>query len=359
MPEIWLSYGPTDVVLDIMAENLSEHVDQPGPALAPDEVSSRLGPLATRGGSDLVLMHDSPAIRQAVSSLHLLCEQKSLPPPRILADARTLATVRPGLPQGCQTSEYDAERPDAKLTFVSEVEFDGLFGYETAATRILRMFGGESMLAAYSKRRGNEPAPGHAGGPMEEAKKFSSGFEIRAVDIVASHAGISDLRCGHPSETAEASSALESAAVRDAGRHKCMILGTGKHSSNDTLSRSLRSLWNCSGAMEKDGLAILVGECGRGLGSDALRQAVEGRLSKSQLGSPPRYVDGMEDLLFLSWALERFQIGLVSALPEFYSKKLGLVPLDGAKSAMDYVLRVRGQRQKAAVISDGARTLLR
>jgi len=27
MPEIWLNYGPTDVVLDIKAENLEEKID--------------------------------------------------------------------------------------------------------------------------------------------------------------------------------------------------------------------------------------------------------------------------------------------------------------------------------------------
>ena len=42
-------------------------------------------------------------------------------------------------------------------------------------------------------------------------------------------------------------------------------------------------LWNCSNAIKKDGLAILVAECKFGLGSDAIQQYIEDRLTLEQL----------------------------------------------------------------------------
>ena len=44
-----------------------------------------------------------------------------------------------------------------------------------------------------------------------------------------------------------------------------MIISTGKDASNDNLGKSFSSLWNCSNAIKKDGLAILVAECKGGL----------------------------------------------------------------------------------------------
>jgi hypothetical protein len=67
----------------------------------------------------------------------------------------------------------------------------------------------------------------------------------------------------------------------------------------------------------------------------------------------------MEDLLFLTEIQKRFQVGLVSILPEFYTKKLGIVSFAGIKRAMDHILKVQGLKQKVAVVSDGARILLR
>ena len=67
----------------------------------------------------------------------------------------------------------------------------------------------------------------------------------------------------------------------------------------------------------------------------------------------------MEDLLFLNEVQKNFQIGLVSILPEFYAKKLNMITLSGIKHSMDYIIKTQGARQKVAIVSDGARTLIR
>jgi hypothetical protein len=67
----------------------------------------------------------------------------------------------------------------------------------------------------------------------------------------------------------------------------------------------------------------------------------------------------MENLLFLSEIQKNFQIGLVSILPEFYAKKLNMISMQGIKYSMDYILKTQGARQKVAVVTDGARLLLR
>jgi len=83
-------------------------------------------------------------------------------------------------------------------------------------------------------------------------------------------------------------------------------------------------------------------------------------MSQDRLKNPAKYVDGMEDLLFLTEIAKKFQIGIVSILPEFYTKdKLGMLAFSGIKYVMDHILKTQGARQKVAVVSDGSHVLLR
>ena len=45
MPEIWLNYGITDVVLDIKAENLEQKIDSEGKILDDSAITEKLNTL--------------------------------------------------------------------------------------------------------------------------------------------------------------------------------------------------------------------------------------------------------------------------------------------------------------------------
>ena len=240
------------------------------------------------------------------------------------------------------------------------MEFDGLFGFNTISTKLIRRFGKEHMLAAYEKRKGNLPAPGEELANFVIAQKFTDAFEIAAIEIVGNSTGVVNLATGHPSLTSSISKSFLPVAISEVGKHRTMIISPGKESDSETLGRSLVSLWNCSEAIKEEGLAILLAECGRGIGSEAIQQYMEGRMTLDRLKNPSKYVDGMEDLLFLTETTKKFQIGIVSILPEFYTKeKLGMIAFSGIKDAMDYILKTQGIRQKVAVVSDGSHILLR
>ena len=360
MPEIWLNYGITDVVLDIRAENLEQKIDSDGKILEDTVINEKLNTIDLTKPIEIVVLHNSKSIQKIITSLFTICEQKSLSFPKILAEKKIMNLVKSGLPEGSSINEFDnADLSNSNLVFIGEMEFDGLFGYETISTRLIKKFGQESMLSAYAKRKSNLPAPGQLTESFNEAKKFVDNFEIKAIEIIANSQGIVDFTIDHPSETVSSTKTLESFAIKDIGHHKAMIISTGKDSSNDNLGKSLSSLWNCANAIQNGGLSILVAECKSGLGSDALQQYVEGRLSLDQLRNPNKYISGMEDLLFLSEIQKNFQIGLVSILPEYYAKKLNMISLSGIKPSLDYILKTQGARQKVAVVMDGARVLLR
>ena len=360
MPEIWLNYGPTDVVLDIKAENLEEKIDAEGKTLSDTEIRAKLESLDISKPTEFVVLNTSESVRKILSILFEIYAKKSIPKPLISADRKIMNVVKDYLPEQSSISEFsNVEDSNSKLVFIGEMEFDGLFGYETVSTRLLKKFGDELMLSAYEKRKGDLPSPGQDVENFQIARKFSEKFDILTIEIIANSNGISDLSVGHPSSTASISKSFGTNAAKDIGKHKTMIISTGKESSNNTLGISLSSLWNCSNAIKNDGLAILLAECKLGIGSDGIQSFIDGRMNLDRLKKPSQYIDGMENLLYITETQKKFQLGLLTVLPTHYTKKLNMKSFDGIKQIMDHVLKNQGQNQKVEIISDGARTLLR
>ena len=131
MPEIWLNYGITDVVLDIRAENLEQKIDSDGKILEDSAINEKLNSLDLSKPMDLVVLHNSKSIQKIISSLFTLCEQKSKPFPRIFAEKKILNLIKSGLPEGSSINQFDdVDISNSNLIFMGEMEFDGLFGYE-------------------------------------------------------------------------------------------------------------------------------------------------------------------------------------------------------------------------------------
>jgi hypothetical protein len=358
VPEIWLNYGATDVVLDIKAENLEQKIEVDSQILQDSTVSERLDALDLTKPLDLVVLNYTDAVKKTLGLIFEKCAQKSISRPKIFADKQIMNLVKAVIPSDGQVLAFegiDGANPD--LVFVGEMEFNGLFGFDTVSTKLLRRFGKDQMLSAYEKRRGNLPNSGQETESMQIAKDFTNSFEISAIEIVAISKGVVDLSIGHPSKTLGISKTLATF-VQKIDKHRTLLISTGKDSSNYTLGKSLNSIWNCHPAIRDDGLAILLCECKGGIGSEAIRQYLEGRMSTDRLQKPAKYVDGMEDLLYLTEIQKKIKIGLVSVLPEFYLKKLNLISFDGVKETLDHVLKVQGARQKISIVPDGSRILL-
>ena len=359
MPEIWLNYGPTDVVLDIQAENLGQQLAAEGKILEDAEINSRLDSLDLTKPLEIVVLNNSKAVQKTLLALFAKCEQKSLRIPRIFAEKKIMDALKNSLPEGSSISEFEKPELSNSLVFIGEMEFDGLFGFESIATRLLRKFGTEEMLLAYEKRKGELPAPGQDIENVSVAKQFVDKFEIFAIEIASNSSGIVDMAIGHPSSTISVSKPFVESATKEIGKHRTLFISTGKESSNDSLGKSLSALWNCSEAVRNEGLAVLLAECTHGIGSSAIQYYIEGQMSLDRLKKPAKYINGMETLLFLTEIQKKFQVGIVSILPEFYLKKLNILSFSGVAQAMNHILKVQGARQKVVVVSDGARLLLR
>jgi nickel-dependent lactate racemase len=153
---------------------------------------------------------------------------------------------------------------------------------------------------------------------------------------------------------------LREASVVETDPVKCAIMSASSESGNhSTLAAGLNSLWNAIHMVKERGTAILLAESREGLGGGALQMFIEGRLAPEQLAQSP-YIDGLEHLLYMQELRQRYDIGLVSTLPQYYARtKLGFATYAGMKDVVEKLTEKHGKNFKAIVLSDADITLLR
>jgi hypothetical protein len=127
-----------------------------------------------------------------------------------------------------------------------------------------------------------------------------------------------------------------------------MLVGAGGKGYDDSLSQSVRHVWNAVSCLKERGTLVVIAECSEGLGSKAMEMYVTGRMKTENLDRG-RYVQGIESVILLTELKKRFDVMLLSGLPDVYVKKrLGLTPLSSSKEAVN---RLIGKMQRSGKIN--------
>jgi hypothetical protein len=368
MPEIWLRYGATDVVLDIRFENLANQVSAGFQALPEEEIKAAIADVPLSDNMLILALSGSKAAGRAIA---MLAEQAGSKGFNFTVDVphRAAGALRASLAGSEMVSinriDYqslqDRMGKFQSTVVVSSVAYDPLFGFAGAPTALMRNLLADSMVEAFKARKNNRPAPGVQGGPLKVAASAAAGIPATSVELVASNNGISGVHTGGINEAFEkAVSQLQSISAVETDPVKCAIISAssevGIHS---TLAGSLNSLWNSVYAVKEGGSAILLAENREGVGGGALQMFIEGRLRPEQLQASP-YIDGLEHLLFIEELRQKYELGLVSTLPYYYARtKLGFSTYASMKDILDKLPEKHGKNFKALVLSDADIVLLK
>lgn len=354
MPDVWLQYGPEEVMVDIRAENLGQKIDASAETMTEQDITSALNNIQWDADLMLVLLQDTEVIRQIVSVVYTICETKTLQFPRILATPTVHSTIKTGLPEGSVVENFNLGDggPDENMVFIYEGGSDGLFGYDTTCTRLLRTFGGSQMLTAYKNREGDAPLPFRTTKPYRMAQQFTEQFDVSSIDVVSGQSGILNIHVGHPSlyTPEHITNKAEKSHVAQA-----VVGSTGYMYGDNDLATALQSLWVLRERVRTGGQVVLVAECAKGLGSEALTQYVEERIGMQDIRHPTDYVSGMESLLFLDTISGDAEFVLVSTLPDRYMQSIGLQVRRSAQKAVDDII-ARHPRRKIDIMPHVART---
>ncbi|MGH9979588.1 MAG: hypothetical protein ACRD8Z_27670 [Nitrososphaeraceae archaeon] len=362
MPELWLKYGQTSVVVDIKYENLLAHID-PTPStgyLVEQKIKDELSNMDIIDNTIIVVLSASQAVLDLVDQIS---QRSVLKNHACVAFASRTHHTRL-LKNSLRKQPYPVyEVTDSSLfsllskyknvICISQVRYDPLFGYGGTPTLFLRQFFPKEMNEAFYSRSNNLPNPRKKLSPLEIALRMVDNLNATSIEVVGSPKilGLHHGAIPHSFEGATRSLDLG----RKTGIEKCQItLISPSHDfeSHLTLCSSLNSLWNVMESAKEGGLVTLLSENKMGLGCEALEMYVQERLNiQKHLDEKLQYVEGLEHILFLKELTKNYDLGIISTLPEYYLLKLGLVPFKSTKECYIRALSKFGRSQKVRVIS--------
>ena len=369
MPELWFKYGITDVVLNIRYENLLKHITASSFALlSDDQIKSCLNDVTLTQDTMIFALSDTKSAAMVISILVQLARSRGIPDIRVGVLPRIQPVLKSNLAdKTILTNQIDQDSFHSKIKhhrqviFVSQITYDPLFGYNGTPTILVRNYMHDHMLEALNARQDNLPKPGVIGPPLDVVLSSNKDLPAKSIQIIANSFGIAGICYGSiVGSFEEAIRQLNSIAVVNADLTKSAIINasseTGPHS---TLLDSLNSLWNIIHIVRENGSAVLLSENSGGLGGRALEMYVEGRLDVEQ-SSLSEYIEGLEHLIYIKELSQKYQLGIVSTLPQYYLKtKLGIKTYGGMKNVIEELLAKHGKNAKILVVSDPDIMLLR
>jgi hypothetical protein len=360
MPELWLTYGARDVVLDIKVENLNEFENSRFNNLQDEYLVQKLESISLEDVR-IFAAEGSRSVARIISAFLSLAKKNSLT--NVLVECFPedyhLLSKRLGgerLEVVKNTSVEMLERAnDPKTVFISTIKLDPVFGFYGMPTRLLRKCSNDKMKEAYNSRITNLPNPGVNSPPLQVALDFCKNMSARSIHVTSSNTSIDSLFAGSLLESFQNGiNRIESLCCDDYNNTRSMIICADRDAdSYSHLSDSLKSLWNCVHILKNRGFGILLSENRNGLGSVALQRFTEGRLTFEDVYSNDVYVEGMEHLMFINELKEKYQLGILSSLPHYYlSSKFGFQTFSRSHYALAKLLEINGKAHKILVISD-------
>ena len=373
MPEIWLRYGTTDVVLDIKFENLANHISSTFQVPQEQEQEQDIKTALTSGVAltDKMLFLGLSGSKAAAKIIMMLAEEAGTRGLSFTIDvpSKIASTLRSNL-GGIETISINrigyqslSERM-AKFQntiIVSSVAYDPLFGFAGAPTTLLRNLFADRMAEAFKARKDNRPTPGVEGDPLKVATSAVESIPATSVELVANGDNVVGIHIGSIKEAFDKAIAqLHLISAVEAQPAKCAIISASDEAStHSTLASALNSLWNSIHIVKEGGTAILLAETREGIGGGALQMFIEGRLKQEQLQLSP-YINGLEHLLFIEELRLKYDMGLISTLPHYYSKtKLGFTTYSGTEDILQKLQEKHGKNFKTLVLSNADITLLK
>ena len=359
MPELWLNYGSTDVVVDLRVENLSIIENSKFDIRNEESLDLEIESIPITENTILVPLDASNSTVQLTSRLVSLAESRgiTLPIETIPRARRVLSnkTQSQNITLIEKSNDHFHRRTNERGTiFISKVNIDPFFGYSGTPTNLLREFEHDKMNQAFHSRVDDLPHPGEKGPPIETANRFCESMQATSIEIISNNSGINNFFYGEIIQSFQsATKKLDDLSIENQQELKSLILGTNIDSnSSSTLSSSLDLLWNSTKVLKRNAIVVIISENKKGFGSKAMEKFAYGEI-KLEDYSNTIYIEGLEHLMFINELREKYNMAILSSLPKYYlNEKFGFKIFSNIQEAAEKILGMNGKSHRISIIQD-------
>ncbi len=362
MPEIWLGYGDSEVILDIKYENILDNNKSEFLLLDNESLNSEFEKKIQLKNSTLIITFNPflqmiPILkyiteiskRSEIKKLEIYTLSKNIPQKikRILNDS------------GISINRIDnneilnKSKNFEKTIILEKIEYDPFFGYKGATTELLRSSFPNEMNHAYSTIIDKYPQSGIITEPLKISIEVSKTLNFEAINVLANNDGINSIYSGDTEDSFKKSiEKFNKISKKEVEKTKSVFIsGNSNFNIQATLGNSLNLLWNNYPAVKENGTIILLSENKMGLGNGALLQYIENRLDQTGL-KKYQYLKDLEHINFLNLIKDKFDIYAISTLPKVYLNKLGIKTISRVKEGLETILMKHGKNSKVLIISN-------
>jgi len=356
MPEIWLGYGSTDVVLDIKQENLLYCYPELN-LLSDENIKDTLADIKFSKKTLIFPLSSSKWIKKIISFLIEINKTDSTKEIEIGTFSEYFLQIKNQFDDNIRIFQMDKNvfyeyiKNFDNVIFISQIGYEPLFGFSVTPSMLVRNCVDGLMDEIFHSYEIISPNPGQIGDPLKIALEFYDKLGLYSIEILSNQYGISRLYCGFDSTFIKSSvSNFKSSTNFNLAEQKSLIVSSGVEPENhSTLNNSLYSLWNSIKILKNQGMAVLLAENSYGIGNGALTMYLEGKLNLSQI-KKINYIKGLEHLIYLENLKNEYYLGLVSSIPFHYTKtKLGLTTFNNVKEVLQNMLTRYGKSNKIAI----------
>ena len=367
MPEVWLGYGDTEVILDIKYENILDNVKPQFSLLNTESLNLELANKIKLKNSNLIIIFTPflqmiPILKYIYqeykkqnnsSSLEFNTTSKYIPfkIKRILNDNGIYINR-------IENNEILNKIKDFDKTIILEkVEVDPFFGYKGPSTELIRTCFSNEMNIAFSTIYDKLPQPGQITEALKISIEKSRAINCDVINVISNNDGINSIYIGEMEESFKKTiEILNSISKIEVDNSKsAFITGNSNFNIQATLNNSFNLLWNNYNAVKENGIIVLLSENKNGLENGALLQFIEGRLDLNDL-KKKQYIKDFEHINFLNVLGDKFKIHIISSIPKVYLHKLGLKPIPRVKDGLKTILFEQGKSSKILIVPNSELT---
>jgi len=365
LPEIWLPYGPVEVVLNVKAENLGSVVEAPTDAMSEQAMQDLVQGIPKKS---FVL---TDGTNSSLDVLNRLVSSWQVAPKdvvvftgeratgaalkRLAHFGYTIASDRPsadlGVVDGVLVRALPRMQDDDSL-LICEARIDPVYGFRGAPSALTEALG---LGPEAVKRWRGEPSPCQDTDPGWFAGRVAEEVKCpHVLEYVRSNGGMEDAFVGDFAQAhGQAVKLLTEKRQVDAGKSRLLVISPGGEGFDLTLHSSLAALGNYGEALGEDPEVVLLAEMAEGLGSAALRVLCDTGVRPESLS----HYDGYEDVMLLKWFKSKAKLHVVSTLPRaILERRLGLSSPASLKQAVEDVEMRHGWKLKATIVKGGLLT---